>query len=249
MKKYYSVFSLYIRKDFWKCMILLLALFAADTVIYFRYAANLQTEDFQHVMVNSRQPFERIFLVAFLALCVIRSFQGKSRSSYGCTLSRLRISERAVFGMNALANACYFIVLWLAHAFMVYFSLRRFAAAAGQEDSYTWLITLLCSDGFFHGLIPVADPLTLIRNILYAAAAGIACAALTLSARHHERLMSPVILILTIIGSFSIISSFSTGYWSVLWIILPGIFGIFSLFFTIAFSLDKAHDGRRAHED
>lgn len=110
----------------------------------------------------------------------------------GLTLLRLRVGERAALLHIAGFDAACLLMLWAAHASVLFL----LAAQAGEAAAGLAFLR----EGYLHSLLPVADPPRLARNAVLCLSLGIAAARFPAVLRRGRKpLALPVLLCATVL--------------------------------------------------
>ncbi len=110
----------------------------------------------------------------------------------GLTLLRLRVGERAALLHIAGFDAACLLMLWAAHASVLFL----LAAQAGEAAAGLAFLR----EGYLHSLLPVADPPRLARNAVLCLSLGIAAARFPAVLRRGRKpLALPVLLCATLL--------------------------------------------------
>ena len=182
MKRYLSVFSMLARPTLLP-MLLITAVMSAAQVWLFE--SRLQTELSNYSILSEHynataSNFIRaeylfsvshitwVFAAAFVLLCVLLALPGcgyHSKTSY--TVRRLSISERSVFYLQTAVNVVYLLALWAVEVLLCILLCRRYITAAPAEivSELTEMLTFYRSP-FLHALLPLADTIVWVRNII-----------------------------------------------------------------------------------
>lgn len=176
MKKYLSVFALYVRCSICKVTGILLLLWAGQT-LYFReklsdaltyyalpvteneYGMASMTRSFTRLEDIFTAPFAAMAAAAFLLTVVVLCLPGTSRQAKtGYTLARLGIPERQTFVCQAVYNGAVLLIFWAAEAVLCYLLCRYYGMLAPEDyvSSQTVLLAFYRGD-FLHSLLPMAD--------------------------------------------------------------------------------------------
>lgn len=186
MKQHGSVFMLFVRSSFYKVLLLLLAMIAAEGIWFYKTIQEMleknQTEGNFPVM-TPEVVFEEahlmvFFAVAVLALTVILAYVGRSTSGHQeYTWNRLSITQRSIFAWQALYNCCCFLMLWFVQAALA-FGLCMYYIKTADEGAVTHqsLFLAFYREPFLHGLIPLQHVWYWIRNVLLFCSLGFSVA-------------------------------------------------------------------------
>ncbi|MBQ7983630.1 MAG: hypothetical protein IJ302_08670 [Clostridia bacterium] len=192
MKKYLSVFAMLARGSFFR-ILLLLCLMAAgqcgrflhrlqnELTLYESRVQQFAGEAAELTRLESLINVSTVsgtFAAAFLLICIVLCLPGCGwGANCGYTLRRLRISERAVFVIQALYNAMVFVILWAAEVLICLFLCRAYVNAADPSlVSHQTVGLAFYRNDFLHSLLPMADITVWIRNIIMLAVLSLAAA-------------------------------------------------------------------------
>lgn len=165
MKQHSSVFMLFVRSSFYKVLLLLLAMIAAEGTWFYKTIQGIleknQTEGNFPVM-TPEVVFEEAHLMVFFAaamilLAVILAFVGRSTTGHQeYTWNRLSITPKSIFLWQTLYNCCCFLLLWFVQAVLA-FGLCLYYIKTAETGAVTHqsLFLAFYRDSFLHGLIPL----------------------------------------------------------------------------------------------
>ena len=186
MKQHGSVFMLFVRSSFYKVLLLLLAMIAAEGIWFYKTIQGMleknQTEGNFPVM-TPEVVFEEAHLMVFFALAVIiltaiLAYVGRSTSGHQeYTWYRLSITPKSIFLWQTLYNCCCFLLLWFVQAaFAVGLCLYYVKTADAGAVTHQSLFLVFYREPFLHGLIPLQHIWYWIRNVLLFCSLGFAVA-------------------------------------------------------------------------
>ncbi len=192
MKKYLSVFAMLARGSFLRVLVLLCLMAAGQCGRFLHrlqneltlYGSRVQqfAEDAEEV-TRLEQFFDfttvsGTFGAAFLLVCIVLCLPGCGYGSVcGYTVRRLRISERAVFVLQALYNAMVFVILWAAEVLICLLLCHAYVTSAAPSlVSHQTVGLAFYRNNFLHSLLPMADITVWIRNIIMLAVLSLAAA-------------------------------------------------------------------------
>lgn len=177
MRYYTSVWNLLVRRSFWR-VLLILVLTACGNILAYLYFA--PRHGFRNTFPLDSNALRIVLFLGFTAMMAVVSIPGCSFHTHNeYTLQRLGISERTVFFLQAVFNACCFVLLWMVQLICLFsFDLiaNGMAADAAQHVRY-YDATL------FHSLLPLRDGWRWGRNIMLVAGLGLSTAV----APFHQR--------------------------------------------------------------
>ncbi|MBR6642963.1 MAG: hypothetical protein IKL28_04805 [Lachnospiraceae bacterium] len=184
MKQHSSVFMLFVRSSFYKVLLLLLAMIAAEGVWFYKTIQGMleknQTEGNFPVMAPE-VVFEEAHLMVFFAVAVvvltmILSCVGRSSTGHQeYTWYRLSITPKSVFLWQMLYNCCCFLLLWFVQAALA-FGLCLYYVKTADAGAVTHQSMFLAfyREPFLHGLIPLQHIGYWVRNVLLFCSLGFA---------------------------------------------------------------------------
>lgn len=120
-----------------------------------------------------------VFLAALALLCAALCLQGcqLSGGKMGYTLGRLPLRETAVTGLWALAHMGCIVILWAWQLALVCLFWRWYGRALPEGMAPNLLLAVsFYNSGFLHSLLPLADVLRHVRNVLWVLSMGAATA-------------------------------------------------------------------------
>jgi len=210
IRKHLSVFSLYIRATLLPMLLLLLLSMGACALLFMwqlrdffiSTASSVPSIGLESLMDQTVLPW--IVAVALLLLTVLLCIQGSAfGSSTSYTVSRLRVSEKAVFLWQALFNTLAYFVFWAIHAVLLWSLCTLYAHTLPDATSQTVLLALYRQD-FLHILLPLHDASLLIRNIAFCLALGVLSAHYTHKQRNGKAAYGIIVMLVYVLGSFAI---------------------------------------------
>ena len=192
MKKYLSVFAMLARGSIWRVLILLCLMAAGqcgrflhrlqnELILYESHVQQFAEEAAELTRLEQFFDFTTVsgtFAAAFLLVCIVLCLPGCGYGSVcGYTVRRLRISERAVFIMQALYNAMVFVILWAAEVLICLLLCHAYVTSADPSlVSHQTVGLAFYRNNFLHSLLPMADITVWIRNVIMLAVLSIAAA-------------------------------------------------------------------------
>lgn len=211
MKKYLSVFALSARRTLPRLLIIWAVMAAAETALFAMALKNAEETAadgsmplLQDVVASSHMAWilGAAFLLTMAVLCNVLGKKAAGLSAY--TIRRLPVSEQAFYWIQALYNLCALLTLLGAQiaAILAMVSIYDKAAAAANASQHLVFLGFYQSP-VLHGLLPLADTLYHIENLLI-------LLALSLSAARFAKMQSrgvldgaaPTAVILTCLAFF-----------------------------------------------
>lgn len=161
MKKYISVFEMLIRSTLYKVLGVLVIIVALQGYLFWNTVMNGQggvVEDGLEVLVDNSNlllPLAAGFLLITGILCLSGCNIG-SNQSY--TLQRLRISERAVYWLQALYNSMCYFLLWASQV-GVTIGISHWFMENATELTITnqTLVIAFYRNAYLHSILPMED--------------------------------------------------------------------------------------------
>ncbi len=173
MKKYLSVFMIYVRSSVFKFLVLMAGMTAVQTVLFLRMPEKIhKLTNMTHKFMGVEETLQGsdlfiVFGVAFVLLTVIICYAGCEFSGkQGYTLRRLRIKESKVFLMQFSANAMFYVMFWLWEVLLIWIFMLLYLREV-PEEIYTNQMLMLSfyRNEFLGALLPMANIPCLVRNI------------------------------------------------------------------------------------
>lgn len=173
LKKYLSVFMIYVRSSVLKFLMLMATMTAVQTVLYFvRPNKSLQSAISLGKYIGIEEILSGsgvfiVFGVTFVLLTAILCYAGSEFSGkQGYTLRRLRIKENKVFLMHMSANGMFYIMLLLWEIILIFAFMLLYLRDV-PEEIYTNQMLMLSfyRNDFLGALLPMANIPCHVRNI------------------------------------------------------------------------------------
>ena len=196
MKKYFSVFLLYIRGVFYPCIGFMTGTFLAQSLMF--WYQGLHQGNLEWALSSGFPEASVPACIGFLTFCIFHAFSDRG-GKMGNTLMRLRISEHEGYWMSVLANVCIFTLYFLMQG-LVYIGLCFW-----YDPQVTALEILVTSygDPLFHQFFPLQDGVQLAANIAMILGLSICSAAYPMRQRHgRHSLTTFAMLILIVVYQF-----------------------------------------------
>lgn len=174
MRRHGSVLLLAVRGITGKLLVLLAALAAVETLLFF---LTLPEQSLELILENSH--ISMAFRAALLALAAICCLQGSGlrggRARY--TLRRLSVGEPAIlFWWSGCYAAAFLILMGFQLLLLLGFCGYYLAHADPAQISAQTVFLAAHRDSFFHSLLPLEEGAVYVRNGLFAVTLGITCA-------------------------------------------------------------------------
>ncbi len=212
MKKYLSVFSLFISGSFFKLIALFLVMLVSQLLLFYTKLPYGFTDAVGIETVVATSKISIIFLLGFLLTAVILNITGadfSSKCSY--TLKRLRISEKEVFVCQSIYNTFCFLTLWLMQCITViaayFIYVQHYSDIEIVKQNFISNQTLFLAtyrNDFLHSIFPMDDVLRLVRNILFTVFLGFGSAGFSYLSRNKTFCFEFVAMAITAVGYFAV---------------------------------------------
>lgn len=165
MKKDLSVIILIVRNSFWLVLSSILLMFAAESFFFF------MDGDIVHGYVMSLGDFvdgKTIglgLLFGTLRLMVLTSFGSDTSGKETYTLRRLCISDRKVWFWQAIVHTGYYFLIYFAEAWLLISLSRYYLVHSSVQPINNQTIRMaLTRNTFLSNLLPLQNPLRILRN-------------------------------------------------------------------------------------
>ncbi len=211
MKKYLSVFSLFIRSDFLKVILISITSLCVQLVMFLSKLDTTKQWDgtllgIEPIIYESKAHI--VFVAGLLLLSVVLSlFTRESSGKSGYTIRRLSISEKKFLLLHStycfLAITIYLIINLLGALCM--FGFYTFSVSEATELTYPGFISnqtiflAFIRNDYLHNLMPVYNTLRILRNLIFICGTGFCCAALPYFQR-RKKIAYEALLFLAITG-------------------------------------------------
>ena len=193
MKKHISVLMLFVRSSMYRFLLIIFIMAAVQTVFFtisFRNAEGLFGLD----TILSASYLGISFAVSFLALYAQLCLTGcEFGGKHSYTLSRLRVSQKAILIWRAVCNAGFLIMFWAVQIGIV-LALGGFYTARYPQPQAVMLV--FYQNNILHNLLPLADWSRLVLNIGWLALLAVMAADFPIRIRKGGKLVPIVIVIL-----------------------------------------------------
>lgn len=178
MKKYISVFEMLVRSTFYKVLLVIIAMLAAQTYMFWNVVMNGQEgkveEGLETLVDNSLViwPLAIGFVLVTVILCLSGCNIG---SNQGYTLRRLRIAERTICILQAIYNCICYFLLWASQVALtigISFMYEKQAALFTNQS----IVIAFYRNSFLHSILPMEDGIGWLMLIGIILGCGIAAA-------------------------------------------------------------------------
>lgn len=195
MKKYFSVFLLYIRGIF-PGIGFLIGTFLAQSLMFWHQG--LHQVNLEWALSSGFPEASVPACIGLLTFCIFHAFSDRG-GKMGNTLLRLRISEHEGFWMSVLANICMFTLYFLLQGLVF------IGFCFWYDPQVTALEILVTSygDPLFHQFFPLQDGVQIAANIAMILGLSVCSAAYPMRQRHgRHSLTTFAMLILVVVYQF-----------------------------------------------
>lgn len=156
MKKYLSIFELFVRSSIYKIIFVLLVMGIAEMAMFYEEVS--QVTEYEYYSLESVVDGSNLigcFGLAFLAITLILSSYGcnvGSRQDY--TLQRLQVREKTVFWIQGIYNSlCY--LLFLGTQVILLFLMGSFYLQTASDVTNQTLFLAFYRNKFMHSILPM----------------------------------------------------------------------------------------------
>ena len=212
MKRVVPIMGLYVRSSIYRILGVLAAMIAVEAAVFHDHlqraadVANLELDGTVDYTLDGiwNLGLWQVCAVAFLVVTVLLCLPGCSfstRTEY--TLGRLSCNEKEIFLAQATVNLLFYLIFWGVQVLAVfglcrYYAFRLPEACTGQ----TVFLAFYRSD-YLHSLLPLADWLLWLRNLLLVLALSVSAADFSRRQRRTRRIMGVVIPLSCVAALFS----------------------------------------------
>lgn len=213
MKKYISVFSLFVRSSIYKIIPLFLATGAVQFIMFYRKLNTLLQWDNTSLGIEPILEEGKLALIACIAMIVAAVILSRIGCEYssktGYSIRRLNVSERKVLVCQGAFN-CLVYTVFIMFEFILSLIIFQFyckemsdvnLAHPGFISNQTFFLAFYRSD-FLHSLLPLSDYLRFIRNALYIVSLGFSLAAFPYLQRRKKICFEAIFLTLFVALTF-----------------------------------------------
>lgn len=185
MKKYFSVFALAVQQSFYK----ILGILGIMTIVEFGvFLTGKEWYDFEGMVRQShlRIFFFLAFLLVTVCLILTNVEQGGSRERY--LLKRLSMDERTIVVLWSIYGALvYLIFLAVQVAVVIGMGLLFLRNAPANYQTGQSIFIAFMSEPFLHSVLPVFEPVRMVRNLCIALMLGMETAVFGWHQRNERR--------------------------------------------------------------
>lgn len=197
MKKHMSVFGLFARCSIFKVLLVLGVMTAVEVGAFFWVMGdNLVVEN-----LFERMPLGLILLGGAVLVTVLLMVSASGETT-AHTLNRLQISQGWVFFWHGLYNTLVYLLLWLVQVTVVTLLSLWFLQYSGEENAYSFALAMY-RQPVLHSLLPMAEGVLWVRNLLLTGALGITTAHFSLRRRQGTLsyyIVAPAICVLLFVN-------------------------------------------------
>jgi len=181
MKKYGSVFMLFVRSSFYKILLLFLVMIVAEGAWFYRTIQKLpvkleagEVSDLTPEVVFEEAHLMVVFTVAVVVLTMILLCVGRSSTGHQeYTWYRLSITPKSVFILQTVYSCGCFLLLWFVQAALAFgLCLYYVKTADAGAVTHQSLFLAFYREPFLHGLIPLQNIWYWVRNVFLFCALG-----------------------------------------------------------------------------
>lgn len=186
MNKHSSVFMLMLRGMLFPVLGVLALMAVVQTALFQFTLSRAEIYCLEELFYQSR-----ISVICGIAFLLVTVWMGHLYRDAGgrqsLTLRRLSVSERSVFFWQAICNIGCYLIFWAVQVGILLFLSRLFCWSADAE-AFTNQSVLLAfyRNSFLHAMLPLADIIFYVRNILLILTLGLSLAFNALSSRHEQ---------------------------------------------------------------
>ena len=170
MRKHLSVGILLAGSTIVPVIGLLMATAAVEAALFFTPAA----EERYLFRTGGKMPL--VCGIGFVGLCAVLTLTGSFGSKTRYTLERLSVTERTVTLWQGIYNAVCLLIAWGAQLglLLLFWHLTRQTEGAGLfgQEAFTYFY----KNGFAHSLLPLSEPVRLLRNAVLLLSLGMTAA-------------------------------------------------------------------------
>ena len=191
MKKYVSVFLLYIRGIF-PGIGFIIGTFLAQSLMFWHQGLHQENLEwaFHSGFPNASVPA----CIGLLTFCCYHAFSDRG-GKMGNTLLRLRISEHQGFWISVLANACMFTLYFLLQA-LVFIG---FCFWYDPKETALEILVTAYGNPLFHQFLPLQDKVQTAANIAMILGLSICSAAYPMRQRHGRHSLTTFAMVILVV--------------------------------------------------
>ena len=235
MRKYLSVFNFYVCQRA-KSNLLILLFLSVFNLAGFYGLGFMRRGNFDAGSSCTFLAF--LFFIAYTLIFFYSVTMAGKKSHPGLLIERLKVSEREVFFLEALANMLFFFLLLFTEMITVGILLILYMNAATYTHGPQGMVVALYRDSFLHGLIPLKEYVIYVRNIFFVISSGFATAWISMCNRKGKNIAVVFVFYSMLVLSFK--QGLLSGY--------SPLTSFFAFLICLAFVYDafkSAHPGRR----
>ncbi len=190
MKKYTSVFEMLTRSTLYKVLLVLVVMVSAQMFMFYskwvEYAESTKGYVGLEMLIDESYMILPL-AVGFILITVILCRSGCNiGSNQGYTLRRLRISEKAVFGLQALYNSLCYILLWGSQLAVVLLAAYLYLKDAADITNQT-LVLSFYKNAYMHSILPMENGIGWFVLVYIIVGCGLAAARFPWSQRRGSK--------------------------------------------------------------
>jgi len=180
VRAHLSVFMLFVKSSLYK-LLGIAALMGLGEFLLFFLCLSREDIDFSAWGLEGYLDKSGVFIVFAAAFLLLSFFLFRMGAGYGSrpryTLSRLSLSERRIFFLQALANSLLYTLFLLLQLFIAYGLCLLYLKRASAYTSPQTLFLAFYRNDFLHALLPLEDVGGHIRNVFMLLGLGLCAAA------------------------------------------------------------------------
>lgn len=158
MKRYISVFEMIARSSIYKVLLIIGGMIAVEAAMFTNTIFHPEGLNIEEYIDQSQ--YSLIFKIAYLLITIVILLPGMNvGSTQSYTLQRLRIKEKRIFWLQALYNACAYVLLWGAQLVVILASVFVYQKNMLEEAVWTnqTLFIAFYRNNFMHSILPLED--------------------------------------------------------------------------------------------
>lgn len=172
MKRISTVWLAAAKNLWWKLLIILAAMSAAEIGLYRSavIASQNQYEDFymkSFPVLVEEAGLKLVFFAALMAVTACCCLQGSRFSGKNYTLQRLPMAEWKITALWAVTHLACFVILWAAQVVLISALWSMYAARFHPAAPGLDLLVSFYNNGFLHAMLPLADVTRWIYLVAY----------------------------------------------------------------------------------
>ncbi len=197
MKKYISVFELFVRSSFYKVLLILFGMVAVELVM-FSYTLPMSVANSEYMVlevVMEKTWIPQVFAAGFILITLSLGFSGFST---GCnqnyTLKRLQIKEWKIYLLQGLYNAICYFLFWLVQVVILLIICNLYCREAGNVTNQTAVLAFY-RNAFMHSILPLGAAYRWVENIIMLVGCSVTSASFAVQRRKGKFDIALVIVV------------------------------------------------------